>query len=343
MPPSLMLPKAVTDLRAARTGGTVALAWTNPTETTDLVTLKKPQRARVCRAISGGICAVVGELSVQPGKPANYDDVLPRDMQEGTPRLLRYEVRLLNHSGRNAGPSGPAFSAAGWAPPSVTAATAEMAADGILVHWTASGPGTWPAPEHLRARLVRTRVLGPKESAKPSEAEVNAGVPQPLVQTLEAPEHAANGTWSPDHTLDADAALNRSYRYEVQLVQRVTLDGHPLTVSGVSQETGVLAAHDTFPPAAPVGLAAVADPQGGTIDLSWTANSERDLAGYFVYRQTPGQGTPALISGAKSLASPDYSDKTAVRGVRYSYFVSAVDANGNQSAKSAESTEGLPQ
>jgi hypothetical protein len=79
---------------------------------------------------------------------------------------------------------------------------------------------------------------------------------------------------------------------------------------------------DTFPPAVPKGLTAVAGT--GTMNLSWDANTEADLAGYLVLRaEAPGDTlqplTPAPITGTS------YEDKTVTPGVRYAYAIVAVD------------------
>jgi hypothetical protein len=95
---------------------------------------------------------------------------------------------------------------------------------------------------------------------------------------------------------------------------------------------------DTFAPAAPKGLSVVAAP--GTMNLSWDANAEPDVAGYVVLRgEAPGETlqplTPAPIPGTS------YEDKTAKPGVRYAYAIVAVDkaAPPNKSAPSARLEE----
>ena len=112
-----------------------------------------------------------------------------------------------------------------------------------------------------------------------------------------------------------------------------------------------MVARDVYPPAVPAGLAAVANVEGGTqgaIDLAWSADADPDTAGYVVYRRMAGSAAaPERVSGFKSgaglLPSPTWSDTDVKKGVRYAYSVSAVDASGNESARSPEVTEGLPE
>jgi hypothetical protein len=79
---------------------------------------------------------------------------------------------------------------------------------------------------------------------------------------------------------------------------------------------------DTFPPAAPKGLAVVAG--DGTMKLSWDANGEQDLAGYLVLRgEAPGETLQPLASAP--IAGTSFDDKTVKPGVRYVYAIVAVD------------------
>lgn len=352
-PPSLKLPDPVTDLNATRTGDTVQLHWTMTRRSTDKLLLKGDQQAVACRATAAGRCEPVCRLLLLPDAPASCDDVLPDALRSGTTRLLRYEVRLQNHRGKDAGPSNQAYAAAGFAPPRVKAVDAAVTAAGIRLRWDAPTPAeAQPAPgAHLFARIDRDRVLQPGESATAGKLEVQNGVPQPLEQMLQTPEHPpamAGGAWTPDHTVDAQAELNRSYRYTVSLVEEVDLEGHPVSITGLSAHTGIVTATDVYPPAVPQELAAVANPDSHTIDLSWSADADQDLKGYFVYRRADRSGTEGSsdgwqrVSGDKPLATPAWSDSTAKPGVRYRYSVSAVDMSGNESARSTETEEGLP-
>jgi hypothetical protein len=88
---------------------------------------------------------------------------------------------------------------------------------------------------------------------------------------------------------------------------------------------------DTFAPAAPRALAAIAG--SGAINLIWDANSERDLAGYIVLRgEAPGDTLQPIT--AEPVVAPTYRDGTASAGTRYVYAVAAVDRAGNMSAQS---------
>ncbi len=118
--------------------------------------------------------------------------------------------------------------------------------------------------------------------------------------------------------------------------------GKSIDIAGPSSAEILVDTKDVFPPVAPAGLAAVAAPDEGAIDLSWAPNTETDLAGYAVYRSEPG-GEPARISPAgKPIDSPAFRDTTARPGRQYIYSVTAIDRNGNESPRSTQVNETLP-
>lgn len=79
---------------------------------------------------------------------------------------------------------------------------------------------------------------------------------------------------------------------------------------------------DTFPPAAPTNLAAIAG--AGVINLIWDANAEADLAGYLVLRgEAPGDTLQAITP--QPVTATSYRDDSVRPGTRYVYVVVAVD------------------
>ena len=93
---------------------------------------------------------------------------------------------------------------------------------------------------------------------------------------------------------------------------------------------------DTFPPAAPRSLAAIAG--AGVINLIWDANTEPDLAGYLVLRgEAPGDTLQPVTP--EPIAQPSYRDESVRAGARYVYVVVAVDRAKNQSPQSNRAEE----
>jgi chitodextrinase len=82
---------------------------------------------------------------------------------------------------------------------------------------------------------------------------------------------------------------------------------------------------DETPPSVPVGLAAVPGVQ--SVALTWTVNSEPDLAGYILYRDG---NTEIYIGSVQS-----FLDTGLVGGTEYSYQVASFDTSENSSALSS--------
>jgi hypothetical protein len=323
-PPSLKLPQPVSDLTAQRTADQVTLHWTMPKRTTDKVLLAGPQKVQICRRIDSGPCTIAGTLLAPPEKPAAFTDQLPAALTTGTPRPLVYTIELQNRSGRTAGPSNTAITAAGPAPPPIANLEAHAQTDGIVLTWT---------PESVPATIRIERKLADKTA--PQESSSASSIPP--VQTLEfsGPEQG--------RVLDPDAALDHTYTYTAQRVAKLTLQDKPIEVASAPSDTITIDARDVFPPATPSGLQAVADSEAHSIDLSWQPDTEADLAGYNVYRRDAAStAEPARIS-PPAQPVPSFRDTTAQPGHPYEYSVSATDRDGNESPRSPEVEESLPQ
>jgi len=314
-PPSLKLPQPVDDLTAQRTGNQVALHWTMPKRTTDKVLLVGKQRAQVCRRVGSGPCSTLGNFAFAPEASASFVDHLSAALTSGAAQPLVYTVELFNSVGRSAGPSNEAVTAAGTAPPRVEDLRARAQSDGVVLSWIPTG----------RNETIRIhRVLDEKTTA-------------PTQQTLEF-----SGT-DEGRVLDRDAALDHTYAYTVQRVEKITMRGQTVEVGGPASKPMRIDARDLFPPATPTGLQAVADPEARAIDLSWQPDAEADLAGYRVYRREAGTSAqPQRVSGDVE-AAPSFHDTSAQPGHSYEYSVSAVDKDGNESPRSAGVEESLPQ
>lgn len=83
---------------------------------------------------------------------------------------------------------------------------------------------------------------------------------------------------------------------------------------------------DTTAPSVPAGLAAIAV-SSSQINLSWTANTESDLAGYKIYK-----GGTYL----KTVSATSTSDTGLTPSTLYCYTVLAYDTSNNQSAQSSQ-------
>jgi hypothetical protein len=133
---------------------------------------------------------------------------------------------------------------------------------------------------------------------------------------------------------DAGFDFGKTYLYLVRGV--VTGDGNPL--ESADSVPAIVAARDTFPPAAPQDVVTAVlpgtDAPSVLVDLSWSINVETDLAGYRVYRSEE-ESTRGRLLTPDLLPTPAYRDNSVAVGHRYWYIVTAVDRAGNESAPSA--------
>ena len=124
--------------------------------------------------------------------------------------------------------------------------------------------------------------------------------------------------------------------FEVRPVDQV----HGAVVIGPASPRACVTPKDTYPPAAPRSLAAIAG--AGVINLIWDANTESDLAGYIVLRgEAPGDTLQPITAEPVTVTS--YRDETVRPGGRYVYVVVAVDGAGNRSAQSNRAEEAARQ
>jgi hypothetical protein len=101
-------------------------------------------------------------------------------------------------------------------------------------------------------------------------------------------------------------------------------------VEGGASGTIAVEARDRFAPAAPGGLRAVVGT--ASVELSWQHNGEPDLAGYRVWRGDSAVSLAPLT--AELLRAANYTDSQVSPGRTYVYAISALDQNGNESARS---------
>ena len=128
----------------------------------------------------------------------------------------------------------------------------------------------------------------------------------------------------PDLTLDHELVLanltaGTLYNYRV-----VSVDGADNAVE--TSETLTFTTALVADTEAPAKVAGVAVAEGATeVRVSWSANSEPDLAGYYVERAAGGEYS--ALSGR--IQATEYIDNSVQPGANYSYRVRAVDASAN--------------
>ena len=320
-PPSLEMPRAVTDVTVTRKGDRVMLRWTPPIRFTDGHMIKKIGQTNICRtpgSTPGVKCDVVGKVPTVLPKPgaareqSQYEDKLTQSAL-GT---VMYGVEVQNAYGRSVGLSNQVqiSTAPALAPPSRVTAT--VGENGVTVSW---GQVAAPALPELRFAYQVSR-----------RGEGGQFAPIATVPISES------------SYVDQTFEWEKKFEYRLDVVTEEATDNHIL-VEGDDSEIATVFAHDVFPPATPTELQAVFSGPGQKpfIDLSWAPNLEPDLAGYFVYRREQ-EGEFTKLNTAP-MTSPSFRDEQVQAGKTYGYAVSAVDVRGNESARSAETSETVPQ
>lgn len=187
-----------------------------------------------------------------------------------------------------------------WTPPPDARAAAAAPAE----------PGLLPSKPLTPPPLATTYLVFEALRGQPEAGDAyQLSLPTPLVQQPIAGTEA---------TIPGGVAFGVERCFVVRAVD--TIAG--AVTLGQASEPGCVTPVDTFPPAPPQRLAAIAGI--GVINLIWEANTEADLGGYIVLRGTaPGDTLQALTPSP--IRETTYRD-TAVRpGERYVYAVVAVD------------------
>lgn len=127
---------------------------------------------------------------------------------------------------------------------------------------------------------------------------------------------------------DRDFQFGKAYRYVVRAAATMA---EPALESDDSPAIDVLP-KDIFPPAAPAGLMAASGPDA--ITLVWDAVADKDLGGYKVWRKEEGQADFICLTD-KLIVENTYTDRAVEKEKRYTYAITAVDTQGNESPKSA--------
>jgi hypothetical protein len=195
----------------------------------------------------------------------------------------------------------------------------------IRITWSRSD-SIVPVQEAATADLLPSRFIGltlPEFSYHVYDVSPSAdgGVTTAQTSPVAGP-HRLTGKPVPEpHYEDTRIAWGATRCYVIRTVE--TFGTLALESDGSPPECTTLV--DTFPPAAPKELKAVATT--GAINLIWEPNSEPDVVGYIVLRgiwlgESLARITPAPIT------ETTFSDATAP-GTRYVYSIQAVDKAGN--------------
>jgi hypothetical protein len=328
LPPSLNLPRPVEDLKAERKGGRVLITWSEPTVTTDRQNIRSLGATKVCRAFRqfpmGDCVELVKELTASEIKAGSgdgkekmfYQDTLPAGNADPS-GFVTYAIEVRNLRGRSAGLSNQVrVSLAPTLPPPANV-KAEVLPDGVRLSWDELRESV-PSGLRFHYRVLR-RPAGKGPFMVADEVAIGKGM-----------------------FYDRAFEWEQTYEYKITPITEVAGPQGMIEVQGEDSPVVTLLVHDVFPPERPTAVQAVYSGVGQLpfVDISWAPNVELDLAGYNVYRRQ-GSAEPVQIN-KQLVKSPSFRDDVVQPGVTYFYSVSAVDLRGNQSPRSEETSEKVP-
>jgi len=329
-PPSLNLARPVSDFKAVRNSGEINLTWTIPAETTDGATFRHRGSTRVCQTVNKpqiAQCSAILSLPTPKQKTATATTSLPLG-SNGPNDYVTYALEVDNDRAKNAGLSNQVQVPTAFVTRLNAAPSSQLTADAVLV--TAN---ITPENESVQQALELRR----KEKGTPQESPVAR-------RALDLPAGDAANVELRDETF----AWEKTYDYRVVVVASANVpNGSIVTFDAASSPPFEVLTHDVFPPAVPNGLEAVYSGQIAgqppSIDLTWSPDTDRDLAGYFIYRRRQDELASAAVKlNTQPVAAPAYRDTAIQTGTTYVYSVSAIDERGNESQRSEEASEEVP-
>jgi hypothetical protein len=344
-PRHAIVPMTVSDLSARQVGDTIILDFTLPTGSTDLQPLMETPSVEVYRNMPQ-IAATTAKSQAKNKSTERLVDTIPSQMVEQYRRSgridfpdklnasdltaesgteLTYTVRT-HVSRAKASDDSNAVTVRVYPPPATVQDLRVTPTETALVlHWSApqavtEAGGAKPAGFHIyRAEVDPTTA--------------SAAVLNPSQAKLIAPEELLAQTSATEYR-DMSFQFGHTYLYRVRAAEQLG----PATIESADSAPAVLTAKDIFPPAAPRDLETVSvattKETPASAELTWTINTEPDLAGYNVYRSENPE-TPGQKLNSELLLVPTFRDISVVPGKSYFYRVGAVDQSGNESPLSS--------
>jgi hypothetical protein len=337
LPPVESVPQRTELLSGAQRGNQVILSWPAPRRNAPDESVQSIRRVdvyRLAEAVNDPLPLTEEEFSARatligsvteaqlerPAETLSYTD----ELTLSEPVRLRYAVRYVNAAGQRASFSNFLLiePAASVSRPPVVAPGPEIKENAIVLRWE--------APEANVDDTRPANLLG--YNVYRSAASQNQPAQTPLnTRPVEATSFA-----------DQTFAFGEEYVYVVRAVSLGT-GGEP--VESLNSNAVTVKPVDVFPPAAPGGLTAAAPPAPQQrVSIFFAANQERDVAGYNLFRSTdaalPKEQWTKL--NRTLLDRTTYQDEAVKSGQRFYYYVTAVDAAGNESRPSDVVSEAVP-
>ena len=232
------------------------------------------------------------------------------------PPLRTYLALAVSGRGRESRPSSQEAVPLGPAPDPPSAPAVTYDEDRIAFTWSLPAAARQPVQRTEVDTELPSDVLPPPRA--PWRYEVYDVTASAEAAGVQAPEPLHAAPLAATSFRERDPAFGVERCFAVRTVDEID----EVEVRSAPSPATCVELVDTFPPAAPGGLVAVA--AGGVVNLVWTPNTEDDVAGYLVLRgRGPGAALRALT--ITPVAEPAWRDTRVEAGVTYEYAVQAVD------------------
>ncbi|HVF51562.1 MAG TPA: hypothetical protein VNA19_15860 [Pyrinomonadaceae bacterium] len=335
LPPIENIPQRTEFLSGVQRGNQVILNWPAPPRNApdesvqsirriDVYRLAEPTTARkpLTEEQFGARATLIGSVPFETIRRAtetlSYIDTL--ELTE--PVRLRYAIRYVNAAGQRASFSNFLLvePASRISQPPVIAQTPSVREDAIRIRWE--------APSANVDNSTPANVLG--YNIYRADRSQNEPAQTPLNRALITTNEYTDQTFR----------FGEEYVY---LVRAVSLGvGDTPQVESLNSNAVTVAPVDTFRPSAPASVSAAVAP--GRISIFFPANPERDVVGYNLYRSTdaalPKEQWTKL--NRTPLERTTYQDEAVESGVKYFYYLTAIDSAGNTSEPSEVVSETAP-
>jgi len=339
-PPSPPIPVAITDLSARQAGDAIQLTFTLPAKTVTGERLAETPAIEILRgslksdgspdAKSFRLIETIPGALVGDYRAADKVQIItrisPDELRAYPGAALAYRVRTRASRKRASADSNTAIVRIRPVPERITSVHPAVTESTVELSWSppTRTSGGDPLPAISEYRVYRGEI---------DPASAGAAANDLSQAKWKSPLSLLGSATSPMYR-DTAFDFGKTYLYAI----RAVISGDGSAVESSDSVPAIVTPRDIFPPAVPQGVvAAVVSPDPNApseVDLSWSINTETDLAGYHVYRSKQ-QDTPGQLLTPDLLLSPAYRDTSVQPGHLYWYSVTAVDRSGNESAPSA--------
>jgi hypothetical protein len=349
VPPRPIVPEAVTDLAARQLGDAVVLTFTLPKNSIERHPLAEKPAIEIFRALEGPgretspqnapralvytVPPALVDTYFVAGQVQFADPLKPQAMAAYAGGQAVYTVRTRASKKKDSEDSNVAAVRIYPVAEKIADLAAQVTKEAVVLTWTPPEKATSGTPLEAPAgyRVYRALV----EPGAEAEAAANQGKPK-----LAGPLALVGVTPAPPYR-DTQFEFGRIYAYTVRSVAQYETG----SVESADSRLAVVAPRNSFPPAAPQGLAIIIVPatpqEPAHLELSWAISPQADVAGYNIYRSEEA-GAPGVRLNRELLLTPVFRDIPGMPGRTYFYRVTAVDRAGNESAPSAPVSSAVP-